>query len=390
MYSVRRSNRKRKPSTVLATASSGAAARKRTNKQHQVTSTSNVSLLPTPQSTTPATTTSWSVPCVSTTMQPNSFNNHVPMIPWDQSLASTFPANTPQVPEVSVSVSDPTTTQQEIGNLPINLSHFDTSPPPPIQLQSVHNDLATNVSHSLKEKICKGEYVDIGLLLDNSHTKPSTSKLTVHQGELVLQPQNQKKVSSIEQWTSAFIVYCSIYVTVHPNRIQELLKYMHVIRLAAERSTMGWRLYDEQFRLRKANDPSSSWSVIDTELWLFYIQGDNNANSGNIHTNRPFPNLKCYGFNYVGSCYKYNCSYSHTCMHCSGFHPVKTCNVKQVLGATTPEFRNRPIGPLGVSTPRFSARPNLSSNFGFRQRYTSRPRSSTFSTVGHGSYAAPR
>jgi hypothetical protein len=29
--------------------------------------------------------------------------------------------------------------------------------------------------------------------------------------------------------------------------------------------------YDEQFRLKKSKNPSSSWGVIDNELWLIYL-----------------------------------------------------------------------------------------------------------------------
>jgi hypothetical protein len=53
--------------------------------------------------------------------------------------------------------------------------------------------------------------------------------------------------------------------------------------------------YDEQFRLRKAQNPSSSWSEVDAELWLFYMQGNSSTNeltmTNNMSLNRN--NLKC-------------------------------------------------------------------------------------------------
>jgi hypothetical protein len=33
----------------------------------------------------------------------------------------------------------------------------------------------------------------------------------------------------------------------------------------------GWVQYDEQFRLRKARYPTSSWGVVDMELWLLCV-----------------------------------------------------------------------------------------------------------------------
>ena len=45
---------------------------------------------------------------------------------------------------------------------------------------------------------------------------------------------------------------------------------MRDIRFAANKSH-GWGTYDEQFRLRKAQRPQSSWAVINQDLWSFYI-----------------------------------------------------------------------------------------------------------------------
>ena len=54
-------------------------------------------------------------------------------------------------------------------------------------------------------------------------------------------------------WTDAFLIDTSICLTIYVSRFQELLKYMQTIRLGAKRNAgFGWKLYDEQFRLRKA------------------------------------------------------------------------------------------------------------------------------------------
>ena len=64
----------------------------------------------------------------------------------------------------------------------------------------------------------------------------------------------------------------SIYCSAHENRFQELLKYMSDVRLGAQRSSsLGWKPYDEQYRLRKACNTMSSWGIVDVELWLLYI-----------------------------------------------------------------------------------------------------------------------
>ena len=71
-------------------------------------------------------------------------------------------------------------------------------------------------------------------------------------GELCARERSSPKIATIEQWTDAFILFMNIYVGAHPNKIHQLLKYIHSIRLGASRfSGQGWILYDDQFRLKK-------------------------------------------------------------------------------------------------------------------------------------------
>ena len=50
-----------------------------------------------------------------------------------------------------------------------------------------------------------------------------------------------------------FYYFCNLYNQRHPGRVSELVQYMFVIRDAARKFPgMGWRNYDEQFRLRQA------------------------------------------------------------------------------------------------------------------------------------------
>jgi len=94
------------------------------------------------------------------------------------------------------------------------------------------------------------------------------------------------------------------------------------IRIAAKRCSQynfGWKQFDEQFRLKLAQSPTSSWANIDLELWLLCI----NQNTSNF-SNRSL--YKCYAFNYQGSCNRSNCTYSHSCLKCFGAHPVISCH----------------------------------------------------------------
>ena len=114
---------------------------------------------------------------------------------------------------------------------------------------------------------------------------------------------------------------------------------------------LDWKAYDEQFRLRKAQDPTSSWAAIDTELWLLLMQPVGNVQHGAAVAPRVIQNygtvLKCYAFNYNGLCTRHHCTYKHICLRCNGEHPVITCTVyKQIVG-------NRPQSPAPGSFQRF-------------------------------------
>ncbi|CAG2245488.1 unnamed protein product [Mytilus edulis] len=245
----------------------------------------------------------------------------------------------------------------------------------PNRIESVHENLGINVTQSIKEKILKGEFIDLACLLNNSvNTGSDKQKLTWAQGEFILQPiSQQSKITNIEKWTDAFIIFIYIYCAVHVNRFKELLKYMHTIRLGAQRNQgMGWKNYDEQYRLRKAHEPSSLWSNIDNELWLLYMQPVNtisnvslNVSNSNIQDSSGHGN-KCYSYNYEGSCWKTPCFYSHLCLRCNGSHPIINCqrqlgNVRPHVGNTQyntgSQFQFRAPGAQYRAGPQFQFRP---------------------------------
>jgi hypothetical protein len=102
----------------------------------------------------------------------------------------------------------------------------------------------------------------------------STGDLIIKRGKLAVERKVQQKfIYNINLWTSAFIIFTSIMIENHPGKAQELLKYPRDIRQAAYRApaALAWVQNDEQFRLKKSRNPSSSWGVIDNELWLICI-----------------------------------------------------------------------------------------------------------------------
>ncbi|XP_062617622.1 uncharacterized protein LOC134279286 [Saccostrea cucullata] len=202
----------------------------------------------------------------------------------------------------------------------------------PCMIDSVNTLLSSNVSQNIKDKIVNSKYVDISLLLDNtSMTEAAEKKIYFNEkGELVTKESSKAKINinTIEKWTDAFLIYSSIYASAHQDEVQGLFKYMHDIRLGATRG-MGWKKYDEQFRLRRSVNPSISWAGIDPELWLMYMH----APSQQAVSTQPSPGQithnKCFNFNYRGFCSKQGCGYLHMCIKCNNGHPISSCPLKQ-------------------------------------------------------------
>ena len=127
------------------------------------------------------------------------------------------------------------------------------------------------------------------------------------------------------------MIFASIYTTAHPSSVSGIFKYIHTIRIGAKRpGGMGWKSYDIQFRLKKEKNPALSWSVVDQELWLLHMYGTNFSHSKKtLSPQSPGSQvLKCYDFNYVGTCTKSKCQYAHICLKCSRSHPVVRCRVR--------------------------------------------------------------
>lgn len=244
------------------------------------------------------------------------------------------------------------------GNVAIDLG---TDSPGIMAAESVSHSLDYGVSESLKQKIIGGDYIDLGQLLQRRPGPDKSKCLTIEDGQLVVQQKpSSVKITDINQWTDAFLIFSSIFSAAHPESTSGLFKYLHTVRLGAKRTAgLGWKFYDEQYRLRKATNPASSWGVVDQELWLLYMYYGNHPNNSSFTSSSR--NLKCYTFNFSGSCTKPQCFYLHKCLNCSGTHPSIRCVLKPLQGQHSdfrsagansqyPTFRTPGIRPAGFSS----------------------------------------
>ncbi|KAK6168531.1 hypothetical protein SNE40_021043 [Patella caerulea] len=249
----------------------------------------------------------------------------------------------------------------------------------PTQIQGVGDTIADSVSQQIKTKIGQGEYVDLATLLDHSPPVARGKRVIIQQGQLFLEPSKpESKITTIEVWSDAFIVFMSIYCSIHKDKYPDLLKYMQVIRMASKRANdLGWKLYDEQYRLRKAKHPTAPWSVIDTELWLLYINCVNQfseAKASMTFNSSTQNNRLCYSYNYNGQCLRAYCFYQNRWLRCFGNHPLISCSTEMFhnnkfssgrctgFRPATPRYQSLPRYPTTTVNSRFS-RPQVRAPF---------------------------
>ncbi|XP_062618517.1 uncharacterized protein LOC134280106 [Saccostrea cucullata] len=241
------------------------------------------------------------------------------------------------VPEMNASTSGAgTSSSQGTVESGIGMQTVLSSSVQPSMTNSTQFSLGYHVDNSTKQKIANGEYVNFANLLVRDPSKFQLSALTMNaQGHIIAQPKNANKITSIEKWTDAFLIFSSIFLAAHPSKTQQLLKYLHDVRLGAEKS-QGWVTYDEQFRLRMALNPNGNWGVIDNELWLVYM-----SLSVAVNSQRTSTYYKCFDYNYKGKCTRLQCTYAHRCTKCSEMHPALLCVNAQATPAPNVPNINR-------------------------------------------------
>ena len=151
--------------------------------------------------------------------------------------------------------------------------------------------------------------------------------------------KSASSITDIEQWTTAFTSYMSIFTHKFPQRSQELLQYLSLIRYAARvHKGLGWAIYDYKFRQKASLDKTRVWSEIDNQLWLtiFTIAPSAVKKEYPLFNKGPQPNSvstggemrgTCHAFNRTRKCNRDPCSYRHICNRCSGPHPGCHCPI---------------------------------------------------------------
>ena len=198
--------------------------------------------------------------------------------------------------------------------------------------------VAAHVNKPLKEKIQNFEYVDFSKLLprDKLAEEEDDRLVWINKGGYpVMVPAADREsqggggITSLNKWDQAFRVYSDILTTKHPEKINELLQYSHVIATAAQ--TYVWDnvySYDKAFRIHISEYPARSWGVILQQAWNMRLNDRVRRDAPSYSGGKGYGGRKeeCKKFQRGKCTYGINCIYDHRCTLCNKWgHGAHIC-----------------------------------------------------------------
>lgn len=223
--------------------------------------------------------------------------------------------------------------------------------------------LSLGVSTEIRKKIHQNEYVDFAQLLNKSQ-QSSDFKLQVNnQGsnnQIVLTPVNTThRINSIEQWTKAFLIFCTIHLEKFPHEAVALNTYQsNITQLATEGA--NWFFYDQQFRMRRELD-IIPWDTFDHELWVraqtaFRRQQYNTTKQFRTQASQ-LPRGFCFKFLQGYHCPITGCSFKHYCPNCGEKHQLSKCT----SNANRKQYSKHSQGTTRTANPKYTNHTSTSS-----------------------------
>ena len=212
-----------------------------------------------------------------------------------------------------------------------------------------------HIENGLKQRIEKGEFVDLDKLLPKNRSQVVTDsskrlQLMYKDGEAFLgAPESDNKINSIRKWDQAFRVYAAIYSQANPSRSAEIWQYVHVINTAA--ASYIWEnvyYYDVTFRHLMHNKPKRSWAKTYNQLWNLAMCEPLIKNTPNNFGIQKFKKGDGNSFNKddccwrwnKGSCRKWNCKYQHRCSYWGAFAHIANACLKKKNSKSRPDQRS--------------------------------------------------
>ena len=244
---------------------------------------------------------------------------------------------------------------------------------PPSTYNVVNRPLGANLSDTLKNKIRRGDYVNLQHLVtddgdfdEQQHQRMTLEVRSIGQEETlsVFKPNHTKEITTTGQWLSAFTIYAAVLTEHSPQHAPGLFKHIADITEMARRfGGLAWKKYDESFRKEmKANGlhfGQVHWDArfrcleqtVNNKAVGYSFRGQVNRSRGGFVrspaiSNQLFQKGQCFQFEQFGSCTKSACHFKHACSKCFGKHPTSRCGLRP----SDPQRGGRTIAPRAPNT----------------------------------------
>lgn len=177
--------------------------------------------------------------------------------------------------------------------------------------------LGFHLSLAVKEKIRKGEFIDILSLL------PLHKDFMVRTDRRGDEEDRRRPIpQSFNNWLQAFCIYAGVLAEKHPGLCGGLFQHVdHILEAYKNFGGLGWFYYDESFRQKLSIHPMLSWGMKDVELWLNLIPAQKQLASKPPTVNASHTAFRkgcCFAFNGGQSRWNASCKYRHD----AGAHPA--------------------------------------------------------------------
>ncbi|XP_078542387.1 uncharacterized protein LOC144828153 [Lissotriton helveticus] len=196
---------------------------------------------------------------------------------------------------------------------------------------SKRSKLAAHVSQDMREKIWKGEFIDIYSLIRPKRREVETKDKEGKGGSF--RDRIPRVEKSITNWQFGFNVFSTVMLEKKPELAIPLLCYANMILKA--HTTFGgtaWIDYDRDFRWAKVADPDLEWDQTEIYVWLESI-------NHKAPMKQPFRTSQGGAGEKKGTCWAFNrkvctwppgaCKFKHACAFCCHpSHPEFKCNKK--------------------------------------------------------------
>ncbi|XP_063416232.1 uncharacterized protein LOC134697875 [Mytilus trossulus] len=160
---------------------------------------------------------------------------------------------------------------------------------------SISTSIAAMVDPGIKHKIWQDKYIDLSVLLPQNclpNAKKNGLQFQVSRNSTLSLGSNKPRfyISSIEQWTTAFLRFMAIYSEKCPESTAYLAKHAEIVRdlASTQSSNNSWLTYDQQVRMDR-QIRGVPWHSLNMEFYIMAPRPQQGSQQGN-RPFRPFRN----------------------------------------------------------------------------------------------------